>query len=289
MMSDYAVIWTTDSGYFPGTNASLNALEFYKNEVDVFILTWTDFLNGEYKSQWPGVRFLLLDRSIYPNRSAGWYLRFMDIDFALKELFRNYKVVLFWSADQCVVSNIMDFFEIAGKTGRPILGTNEHGVHLRTFDQMSKEKPYKHTWSVPYTDQPVFVPREATAFLKMLIEYQSEEGCELSRMDGINYAVRDTGMRIIETPGELWIQNIPYRIFLQEFNHKIYLRGSSTQLFAFHRRYWDGTVCRDYLPGNDDRSIAIGKANKILFNKFYNFFNRQCRVKWEQGIDVWNG
>ena len=287
MSNDYAVVWNTDKGYFPGTNASLNAWEFYGNEADIFILTWTDFLTREYKDEWPHVSFSLLDRQLYPKRSAAWYLRFMDFDFALRGLFDSYKAILFWSADQCFVNNVMDFFEIAHKTGRPILGTNEHGSYHRDFRHLT-EKPYKHTWNVPYTDQPVFIPSSDVRLIQELMKLQVAP-CEVSRMDGLNYTARSTKTRVIEVPGELWIQNVPHRIPLREHERWIFVHDSSTQLYAFHRRYWNQHICHSYLPGNDERTQLVGKQNKLLFNRMYNFFNRDCRVKWTEGLEVWDG
>ena len=289
--NEYAVVWTTDRGYFPGTNASLNAFEFYGNKADIFILTWGDFLSDEYKKQWPeNVTFIPIDTSIYPGRDPGWYFVFMDFDFALRNLFDWYPVVLFWSADQCFLNNVMDFFEISRSTNRPILGTNEHGSHNRDFRSISKVWPYVHTWAVPYTDQPVFVPATNIEFLKKIMEYQFIPGNVIDRMDGLNYAIRDTQTRVLEVPGELWIQNVPYKFYLHEADKKIYFHESTTFLYAFHRKYWNSTICRQYLPAQPGtRQAEISRSNKMLFNRMYNFFNRECRVKWTENLEVWDG
>jgi len=286
-LNDFAVIWTTDKGYFPGTNAALNAFEYYGNEADIYILTWGNFLPEDYTKQWPEVKFIEIDKSIYPNRNSGWYFRFMDFDYALKHLFEKYSAVLFWSADQCFVSNIMQYFDIAA-SGMTILGTNEHGTHNREFSSISKGKPYRHTWDVPYTDQPIFIPSYDCRLIELTLKFQIE-GQKLSRMDGLNYAARDLKTNIFEVPGELWIQNAPYKILLRKHDKSIYFDGSSTKLCAFHRRYWNSTVCRNYLPGIDDISRQISRSNKMMFNRMYNFFNRDCRVKWAEGLEVWDG
>jgi hypothetical protein len=286
-LKDFAVIWTTDKGYYPGTNASLNAFEYYKNSADIYVLTWGNFLSDEYKRQWNDVTFIEIETTVYPGRNSGWYFRFMDFDYAVKYLFNKYSAVLFWSADQCFLNNIMQYFYICAN-GFIILGTNEHGTHTRNFNRLSKERPYKHTWDVPYTDQPIFVPSSNHDLIKAVLE-QQKNGESLSRMDGLNYAVRDLNFDIFEVPGELWIQNVPYKIPLKEHEKSIYFYGSSTKLNAFHRRYWNKIICNNYLPGTDETSKQISKANKILFNRMYNFFNTECRVKWDEGIDIWTG
>jgi len=285
-MKDFAVIWTTDAGYFPGTNASLNALEFYGNDVDVYILTWTDFLTDEYKGQWDNVHFNPMDTT-KQRKVNSWYFRFVDIIYALDELFSKYKAVLFWGADVCLTSNIMDYFDICASTSKVILGTNEHGSH--DLEKLSKAWPYNHTWDVPYADVPFFVPSGNTDCLKQLVEYQGKGHNKLSRMDGLNYAIRDCNTKVISVPGELWVQNVPYKFLLTERNKKIFLHESSTQLCSFHRKYWLSNICRTYLPGSDDRTKYVSKSNKMLFNRMYNFFNRECRVKWTDWLEVWDG
>jgi len=267
----------------PGTNASLNAFEYFGHEEDLYVLTWGDFLSDEYKSQFSKVQFLPIDITRWhEKKSAGWYFRFSDILFALEELFDKYEVVLFWEGDSCLVNNIADYFDICQSLDKIIVGTNEHGSH--SFNSMSEKWPYVHTWSIPFANLPLFVPKSRKHLLEKMLEYQKMENCKLSRMDGLNYAIRDCGEEVFTVPGELWIQNVPYRITLQRKGDKIIFHDSSTELCAFHRKYWNKTICRNYLPANE-----ISKANKMLFNQTYNFFNLQCRVKWSEGLEVWNG
>ena len=47
-MAKYAIVWTTDRGYMPGTNGILNALEHYKFDIDVYVMTWGTELSKEY-------------------------------------------------------------------------------------------------------------------------------------------------------------------------------------------------------------------------------------------------
>lgn len=287
-MAEFAVIWTTDKGYFPGTNASLNAFEFYGNDVDIYILTWGNFLSDEYKKQWENVSFVEINRT---DKGSGWHLRFSDILYGLENLFQKYKAVLIWGADVCLVSNIMVYFDICASTSRVILGTNEHGSHDRNFKRLSGNWPYKHTWDVPFADVPWFVPSDNTNHLDVLISYQNRPGHTLSKMDGLNYAIRDSDTNPIEVAGERWIQNVPYKIKLYEdrATKTIYFDQSSTMLKAFHRKYWNAHICESYLPGSGDRSKQISRSNKMLFNRMYNFFNKDCRVKWTEGLDVWDG
>lgn len=281
------MIWTTSKNYMPGTNASLNALEIHGCNPDIYILYWEDCITQEYMKQWPNVTFISMqDKEIIrlwdKPRSNGWHFRFDDMLFALKNLFLQYEIVLFWSGDQCIVNDITDYFGISQKMNKVILGTNEHGIH--TFNQISDKWPYKHTWSVPYTDQPIFIPQGKEYVLRKLLEYQAKNDNELSRMDGLNYAIRDCKENIFAVPGEMWIQNTPYRMKLQRRDNKIFFHESTTELCAFHRRYWDVKVCKNYLPENE-----ISKQNKLIFNQMYNHLNKNCRVKWTENLEIWNG
>lgn len=286
-MDKYAVVWTTNKGYMPGTNAILNALEYYgMDNIDKYVVYIWDIqeLEQNYLQQWPNVNFVSMDTKYWhEKKNVYWWCIYSDILYSLDKLFNKYEVILFWSADICMLNDISVFFEIAEKTKKIILGTNEHGTHR--LNKLSVSWPYVHTWSIPYADIPWFVPKEKKYFLETMIEYQKKDDCKLNRMDAINYAVRDLDEDIITTPGELWIQNVPYRIPLCESNNEYYFKGSSTRLNSFHRKYWIVNYIKNYIRDGND----IAKNNVKLFNKAWNFFNKDCRVKWNEGVETWDG
>lgn len=245
-MNKIAWVWTTTESYMPGTNATLNAMEFYgiKN-VDIYILTWTDFLSKDYKKQFKNINFIPIESD--GSKPAKWYLRFADFTFAKRNL-KKYDVILFWGGDVCLVNDISVYFEISSKLKKIIVGTNEHGSHV-DFRMMSKDKPYIHTWSVPYTDVPLFIPKKWYGVISKTLEYQ-KEGMEISKMDGLNYAIRDLNADVFTVPGELWVFNAPYKIKLLKKEDKLYFANSSTTLNSFHRRYWASDLCRKYFAVN---------------------------------------
>lgn len=283
------MIWTTSRGYMPGTNATLNAMEYYGwSGVDVTILTGGNFLPAQYIGSWPSIRFVDFNSFISRGNDNGWNYRFADIVYALKLFDDGYDVVLLWGGDLCVVDDFREYFGISESLNALVLGTNEHGSHY--LDRLGKTWPYGHTWSVPYADVPFFVPRGCRAVLERMLEYNTMDQCSLSRMDGLNYAVRDIGARVHTVPGELWIVNVPYRWRLQEgMNKSLFVAESSTRLKSFHRKYWSAAVCRQYLPGREGATADTSRRNKIIMNRFYNFFNRECRVPWTEGLEVWDG
>ena len=291
-MGRYAIVWTTSNNYMPGTNGNLNALEFYGfQDVDPYVLTHGDFLTDVYKKAFPLVKFSAIgDLACIKEkgRAAGYYLRLAD-DILAIDLLDNYKVVLIWGGDSLIVNNFMDYFEIAEKSQKLILATNEHGYH--SLDKLGLQWPYKHTWSVPYADAAFFVPQSKVAVLKRLVGYHHREGCQLSHMDALNYAVKEEGIQVFAVPGEQWVTNVPYVRKLQEAPGKrICFERSSTLINSFHRKYWNIGVCLNYLPVKGAEPYeTISRLNKLLFNRFYHYFNTQCRVKWTEGVEVWDG
>jgi hypothetical protein len=278
---DFAIIWTTTKSYMPGTNAILNALEHYGFDVDVYVLTW-DQLEDEYILKWPNVNFIPINTKWWPDKKANkWHLRFSDIIYTVNNL--EYDVVLIWGADVCPVNNFMDYFEIAMRTDRVIVGTNEQCQYLPEYKRLSEKWPYVHRWDIPYADVPFFVPKSHLKVLVKMLEYQAKPDCELSHMDGMNYALRDLNTKVFSVPGETWIMNAPQRIKLQRFGDAIVFDRSHTRLNSFHRRYWAKNLCDKYLPVNE-----TSRNNKMIFNKMWAWFNTDHRVKWSEGWEYWN-
>jgi len=274
-MADYAIIWTTTKSYMPGTNASLNALEFYGFDVDKYIMTFDD-IGSDYKNNFPDVNFI--DIEFWNGKKSNfWYLVFSDLKYAIDNLFDNYKVVLFWGGDVCIVDNFMDYFEIADKTDRLVLGINEH--HGEGPITLPTNQPYKHTWSVPYADVPFFVPVSKRRVVQNILDYQFIENSELSRMDGLNYSIRDEKENVFSVPGHLWVMNSPHWGKVRRSGNNLLLFGSKMK--SFHRKYWIKNYAEKYARGNE-----ISKHNVTVFNHMYRFLNNQ-RVKWAEGIDAW--
>ena len=285
-MAKYAIVWTTDRGYMPGTNGILNALEHYKFDIDVYVMTWGTELSKEYTDQWPSVSFVPLTTDFWhESKPAKWYLRFADVHFTLNKLW-HYDTVLIWGADVCPLNNFTEYFEMAYKMNRVIVGTNEHCRYIDPqFARLNEDWPYIHHWTVPYTDVPLFVPNSHFSVLEKMLEFQRTKGCQLSHMDGLNYAIRDLKTPVWTVPGELWVHNVPSRIPLTRGNNGVvHFDKSNTRMNSFHRRYWAIDLCKKYHPVNETST-----RNKLLFNKMWAWFNTEHRVKWGEGWSVWDG
>jgi len=269
----------------PGTNASLNAMEFYKWPKDIkkIILYLGDFkaeISEKYTDKWPDVTWIEINRSFWHEHKTNfWFCVFSDVFHTVKHL-KDYDVVLLWSADQCIVNDFTDYFKIAECLDKVILGTNEQGNI--TFNALSTKWPYGHTWDIPFTDQPFFVPRSKFNLLELMLDFQRREKCNLSRMDSISYAVRDLKLDIFQVPGNLWINNTPYVMPIHVVDKELALYTYSTRMNAFHRKYWNVGYAKRYVGGN-----KIGIDNVKKFNAIYNYLDTKCRVPWTEGLEVW--
>jgi hypothetical protein len=285
-MPKYAMIWTTSLSYMPGTNGILNALEFYgfPESIDRYVMVWEDagFSDKhEYWSQWPSsVKPVPIGQSFFPSMEAGWYILFADIDLAIK-LLDEYDVVLIWGADVCVVNDFSEYFDVCRKLDRMILGHNEQGI--QSYNAMSKVEPYINTWDIPFADVPFFVPKSCKPILEDIMRMQATPGNTASKMDGLNYAVRDAGHKPFVVPGTLWVLNVTGSASVRMGNNQD-LYFCNQRMNAFHRKYWAAGLCRTYMGAN-----PTALHNHLVFNRMWNFLNRNCRVKWTEYLEEWDG
>jgi len=271
--------------YAPGVNAILNALEHYNFNADMHLYEWGEFLPPEYKMNWPKVSFHSLDSSWWPEmKPAAWYCKH-GMAWHAQELLDDYPVVLIWGADVCPVNNFDEWFEVAEKTEKLIVGMLEYGNQLHDMSGLSLDWPYRAGWSVPWADIPFFVTQKSKNVLSEMFAIQAREGNVLSHMNGMNYAIRDSGVDFLAVPGEWWNFANPTRIKLvRRYGDTIYHMGSTLRLQAFHRAYWDISLCRRYMENSEPC-----RSNKLLLHQMWAWFNTEHRVKWGEGWSVWDG
>ena len=301
-MNKYAIVIPTSKGYMPGTNATLNALDYYEfKNTDVFILYGFDYLElgDEYLSSvkrfYPNVTFINLNDDNYfkwGNRDVslkpkGFYFKFCDCKFAIDNL-KNYDSVSLWGADLIPLNNFEIYFEIASKADKVILAHNEHAIVENS--RLGTVWPYKHGWGVKYADAPFILPPNKFDLLELTLGFQFKERSTLSKMDGMNYAIRDLKYEekgyILEVPGTLWVYNVPMWSRLTEGGKYIYF--CKQRMNSFHRKYWSAQRARKYaasFPQNNKCSFY----NIHLFNKKLLFFNKKWKTIWNDNLEVFDG
>lgn len=284
-MARYALVFSTTAGYMPGTNGILNALEHYgmAPNVDVYVILVNFDLPQEYKDQWPDVSFEALDPSFWPEqKNAGWYCRFAPPDRAL-ELLNDYEAVQISGADVCPLNDYTAYFDLAVKTRNPVLSTNEQGCADYSRMTPEGEWPYVHTWMVPYADIPAIFTPSQQKVLALNLQFQEKKDSRLSWMDGLNYALRDWKQEVNVVPGNLWVFNLSSQGKVIRNGDEISFNGE--RMNSFHRKHWIAAYARKYLaPANENC-----QHNHLIFNQMWNFFNRECRVVWTEGVDDWDG
>jgi hypothetical protein len=267
----------------PGTNAILNALEFYEfSQTDCYVLLEPHAaLPDAYYRQWPNVHFISIPD--YPGRSLFWHLTFADFYYALENLFDKYEAILFWGADVCIVDNFEFYFKLAVQMNLPILGTNEHqGGLTHRWHTLSPHWPYRHTNDLPLADVPMFIPAARRDLIERCCDYQSRPGNVLERMDCIVYAIRDLQSGFHAVPGAYWIFNVPNQGKVQRWDYGLYFAGA--RLHSFHRRYWNVNYLKNYITGF---SGPYTEHNARVFNYMWNLQNRELRVKWLDGLEIY--
>ena len=172
---------------------------------------------------------------------------------------------------------------MAAKTHNPVLATNEQGCADYSRMTPKDEQPYVHTWMVPYADIPAIFTPSHRGLLTTNFDYQKRDDCRLSWMDGLNYALRDWDQKVNVVPGNLWVFNLSSQGKVVRNEDQLYF--NEQRMNSFHRKHWIAAYARKYLaPANENC-----QHNHLIFNQMWNFFNRECRVKWTEGVDEWDG
>lgn len=278
MEGKYAIALSATKGYMPGLNGILNALESYGMRITPIVYSPEGDISDTYRSKWPNVRFLPVDNAWVSGKHAKVYIKLAPYRGAM-ELLDEFDAVAIWGADVCPVNNFIDYFDISRLLGKVVLGSNE--LVMTSTEELQEVEPYPHHWRVPYADIPVIVSRCHRNVLERFVDLVCKSSNGLSVMDGLNYAVRDSGAKVFEVPGNLWIHkdtNDPVRIKngcvpeLYSLHHR---------MFSFHNRYWNKENTHKYFVKHEN---PYRKANMKLFNTVWVYFNMQCRVKLEDGV-----
>lgn len=132
-MRKYAVVVSSDGHYMPGTVALFNSLELFGNEVDVHFLPTPDvpkeilaqLPDHYYVIDWNNMPFYKI--TDYTNRGLPWQVRFFRY-WHMARICGSYRAVTIMDADCFVLGNIMDQFEMAERTGKPVMVENPFGM-----------------------------------------------------------------------------------------------------------------------------------------------------------------
>jgi hypothetical protein len=296
----YAIV-VTDSGFIPGVNGMLNALEYYGIKADFYhihslneaVKDFVDELNNsKYFDNYYSINIEdLKNDNRYPShdkkKESVWYLKMYRYLFAVYEL-TEYDAVAIFDADMQIVNDITDYFEIAAKTGRILMPNNDFSGN--EYDDFNIES-IKGAASPPLHNMPLFFkPNEECKKIFSDIPKISLEGT-WGDMTSINRSlIKHNKIKdVMVLPNTLWLQTFHYNIklYMRKIGGKRFLALSrcGDRLYSFHRRWWFSSICEKEIKEiKQYDSQQIGFNNIKLFWEMTRFFNLECghKIKWNE-------
>lgn len=283
-MNKYAIVVTADYKFISGVSALINSCLIYGNEVDFHLLYW-DKPGGPFDRYVanlqtdPRYDFLFpihlptyiekvnpkgYDTSFKPK----YYLKFWR-HFYPQELL-DYDAIVIFDADMMIVENIMQYFEIAAKTGRILIPRNS-SIYAQQIDNYS-ESAFKHSYAPPCHSMPLFYdPKKHHEFFRLIPPLAQQMG--RGEMVAINCLFHKMGIYkdLILLPNSLWLgtrwKELEYSILYG--NHGIqHITVAGDRVFSIHGRWWAEETL-DKIPQGE----RVGKANGQLFASMYMWLN----------------
>lgn len=282
-MNNHAIIVTADYKLLPGVKALINGTRYYKNEVDFYLLFWDkpdgdfhQYIDNNLRSLdfvYPvDLRELIHEESIlvedsvqiHAEANAKFYLKFWRHYYPAKLL--HYDSIAIFDADMMIVNNIMDYFEIASKTGRILIPRNT-GIHAEEIDNYS-QTAFIHSYSPPCHSMPLFYdPKQWWNFFAAIPELARKMG--RGEMVAINYLLSKNGIykTLIPLANSLWLgtrwSDLKYSILYGNDGIR-HITVAGDRCFSIHGRWWaDEWIAK--IPSLDD----VGMSNGLLFQEMY--------------------
>lgn len=279
-MNNHALIVTADYKFLPGVNALINGCRFYGNEVDLYLLFWDkedgpfhQYIDQHYTDidfVYPiDLRELIHRDSILVESKAKFYLKFWRHYYPEKLL--DYKSIAIFDADMMIVNHIMDYFEIAAKTGRILIPRNT-SAHAQEIDNYS-QNAFIHSYSPPCHSMPLFYdPKLHYLLFQEVPELARKMG--RGEMVAINRLFHDKRVYddLILLPNSLWLgtrwKDLEYEI-LHGNDDMRHLTICGDRVFSIHGRWWaEETLAK---IGQGDQ---IGRQNGKMFQEMYQWLGQ---------------
>lgn len=295
------MIITADIKLLPGVMALINGVRFYKNDIDVYLLYWDD-KKGTFERQLDklkargGYAFLkLIDleyivsmdraRLVVHNMQQAkpkFYLKFWRHYFP--EQLLDYNAIAIFDADMMIVNNIMQYFEVAAKTGRILIPRNTN-IHATEIDNYS-DTAFKASYAPPCHSMPLFYdPNRWYEFFQAVPSIALKAG--RGEMIVINYLLQDLYDDLFLLPNSLWLgtrwKDLKYEILYGNEGMR-HLTVAGDRAFSIHGRWWaqeaidkiknDGRYRSLEAQTKFNESISVGLKNGLLFKEMYEWLGQ---------------
>ncbi len=291
-MGKYSFILTCSKNYIYGLNAILNGLDRNGNTADVNVLWWENshrefdevFDNYPQKVKEAGFGFDVIFTDLaeflsnYEVKNDNvWKLHFGRWKF-IDVIKDKYDAVSQIGADCCIVDNVMNWFEVAHKSGMLIVGDNAMGSYSFKYNEIVQAN------DVPIADLPCFFnPKIHNDVMQRVYEIGLTK--KTGDMPALYYSIMEHKRNYIALPDNLWVHNVFYSDLIKKdwLNGVPIILSLRTKVSMFHKKYWSQVVINSELsrmPEGDTKVIA--KHNFEIFHWFYKYFNTECklRLKW---------
>jgi hypothetical protein len=283
----------SDSGFIPGVNGMLNALDYYGTEVDFHLLYWGEETEAFAKSREDQIHKAvdltkLVGTEHYPAHEKGmkekaWHCKFYRYLYAIHEC-QEYDAVAIFDADMLIVNDITIYLEIAASLDRVVLPNNDWSN--QEYDRINVEA-IKGASSPPCHNMPLFFdPKKFKHVFEPLVEVAREVG--VSDMAAVNHCLIRAGEmeRVFALPNAFFVLSHYYNIklHLRDVAGKKFLGlwQGGDRIVAVHRRWWSKAWCDKFSSDvKEDDARMIADNNIKHFNNLYRFFNTEWKWKIE--------
>ena len=291
---EYAIVMTSRGwGLHPGMNAVINGLDYYDNEVDLFLIHGND--ENEYLERIktiPNLKVKIIPvpidicRTLWPDykKDEGWqniFFRYKVINL----VGQKYHSIMMCDSDMFCCNNIMKYFEVVTGSNLIMLPSNPWG---------SSVEACKTNWArictgasaPPFHCMPLFLDaKRHQEFLNKVWERGKEEAyLDMEILNRTIFAEKMTD-KIFTLPNILWVHTSWYYDMVKRvmYDGKIYLESMEERINFVHRRWWMSEVCKKYVEDIDKdfcpQCYVKGRNNVKIFWEEYKRLNQTHKIK----------
>lgn len=299
MASKYAFVVSCSANYLPGLNALLNGLDLYGNTADIWIIE--EGIPEDYKKKAkevfnfevnfiPITECLKGEPSLQNQRESSFYHWVFSLYVLEARLKDKYAAIATLGADIVVVNNVMQWFEVAEKTGFIVTANNPYT--LSSFNEIDERHFFKegiHAGLIdtsPISDFPGFM--NPNLHEDVIMETLRMGNFTDANMEAFNSAIWNTKKenKILLLNSELWTCGIFYYFKMeasQVKGNKLGYFANRERVNSIHKKYWSDSVIYqalfDKVPGTWGYENSLN--NTRLFCDIYRSLNTGHKLKYD--------
>lgn len=274
-----------------GANAFINALDYYKNPVDFYLLGGEKEekyvkMAEKVKDLMVNVFFISLEEyskrliEFYPQlkKARGWLTMCARHRF-VSEIAEFYDSTVTMDADTLLLNNIMKYFEIVAKTDLILMPRNYTGFPIERVQNVPDTE--KRSWGsggASVRNTPMFIDgKKFHSFLDEIIPEYMRNAISIDLGAMFRTLVKQKLLdKVLILPNCLWDLKSPNfaQIRREGAGDRVYFAiAKGDRINMVHSRWWNSQIC-----ARSDQS-ADGITNVRIFFELYKFFNTEWKIK----------